>query len=99
MSDTQHDNYPLTSNERRKSAWEQHFTTIGTSIMVAGIMFLGTQVWNTNTKLTEFSITNKYLADTITELKIQLNNMSNNYVTKSEFKDLETRVRKVENAK
>lgn len=85
--------------ERRKGTWEQHWTTIANSIMVAGIMFLGSQVWNTNTKLTEFSITNKYLADTITELKVQLNNMSSDYVTKSEFKDLETRVRKVESGK
>lgn len=81
------------SNDRRKYGWEQHFRTIADAIIVSGIIFLGSQVWNTNTKLTEFSVTNKYLADTITELKTQLSNMSNNYVTKAEYKELEARVR------
>lgn len=85
--------------DRRSASWEQHFATIANSVMVAGILFLGTQVWNTNTKLTEFAITNQYLANTVNELKIQIKDLNNSYVTKNEFRELESRVRKVENGK
>lgn len=79
-----------------KNGWEQHFITIANSVIVAGIMFLGSQVWTTNTKLTEITVANKYLVETVQELKADISLMNNNYVKKDEFKDLEVRVRRVE---
>lgn len=85
--------------ERRKAGWEQHLTAALQVIAVAGIMFIGSQFWGMNNKLTEFSITNKYLVESVNELKIQIRDLNNNYVNRTEFKELEIRVRKIEGGK
>lgn len=88
-----------TQLERRVMGWEQHFSTIANAVMVAGILFLGSQFWNMNGKLTEFSITNKYLVESVNELKVQIRDLNTNYVNKGELKDLEIRVRNLEGKK
>lgn len=84
------------ATDRRTTAWEQHFSTIANAVVVSGILFLGTQVWSTNNKLTEFTLTNKYLAETVQELKVQLRELNNNYVKRVEYMELDNRVRKLE---
>lgn len=88
-----------TQTERRKAGWEQHLTAALQVIAVAGIMFIGSQFWGMNNKLTEFSITNKYLVESVNDLKIQIRDLNTSYVNKGEFKDLEIRVRTLENRK
>lgn len=82
--------------DRRKTAWETHFATIVNSVVVAGLIFLGTQIWTANAQLTKLTVTNEYLTTTVMDLKKQINDMTLNYVTKADFKDLEIRVRMVE---
>ena len=80
----------------RRSAIEQHIVTILVTVIAAGVMFIGSLLWTYNNKITEFGIKMEYLAQTVSDLKSQLDGMNSNYVRKDEFKDLEIRVRKIE---
>ncbi len=87
------------TQERRKVGIEQHIVTILVTAITAGVMFIGTLLWTYNNKITEFGIKMEYLAQSVTDLRTQLDGMNNNYVRKEEFKDLEVRVRKIEQQK
>lgn len=88
-----------TQAERRQTSWEQHFSTIANAVIIGVLVFLGSQFWTTNNTLTEFSVTNKFLAESVNEMRAQIKDMSMNYVTKTELKELEIRVRKMESSK
>lgn len=85
--------------ERRKTALEQHIVTILVTIITAGVMFIGSLLWTYNNKITEFSVKMEYLAQTVLDLHTQIEGMNSNYVKKEDFKDLEIRVRKLEQQK
>ena len=82
--------------ERRTTAWETHFSTIATALILASIMFTGGTMYAFGTKLAEYGIAQQYSNAKLTELSNQLKEDRSGRVDRQDFVELRERVRTLE---
>lgn len=82
--------------DRRKSTWEKHFSTIATALILAAMMFTGGTLYSFGNKLTEVSIRADFTNIQIQSLTEQLKLDRSDKVNRNDFIELRERVRTLE---
>ena len=84
---------PETPTDRRLTAWETHFSTVATALILASIMFTGGTLYKFGNQLTEFSVTMAFATAKINELSDEIKASRDTQVTRTDFVELRERVR------
>lgn len=82
-----------TPTDRRLTAWETHFSTISTALILAAIMFTGGTLYKFGNQLTEFSVTMAFQTAKLAELSAEIKSSRETQVTRQDFVELRDRVR------
>lgn len=79
--------------DRRLTAWETHFSTVATALILASIMFTGGTLYKFGNQLTEFAVTMAFATAKINELSEEIKASRETQVTRNDFVELRDRVR------
>lgn len=76
-----------------------HLSTIIASLITAAVVFVGSQMYNTNRGSGELLVKIEFMSKQLDDMKREIATLNGNNVTKQEFRDLEQRVRDLETRK
>lgn len=82
--------------KEKPSALEKHAQTILVSIITATLLFVASFIYNNNKDVSNLAIKLEMVTTQISKLETKIDLLSSNYVTKSDFNELDKRVRVVE---